>query len=73
MHLLMLEPFPIYLGYAGLLFSGLKLILPDPNTIKVEHRTSRVQKNSNISFNCNNLWGYNFKSWIFFNDFFIFN
>ena len=27
--------FPIYLGYAGLFFSGLKLILPDPDTIKV--------------------------------------
>ena len=27
--------FPIYLGYAGLFFSGLKLILPDPNTIKI--------------------------------------
>ena len=30
--------FPIYLGYAGLFFSGLKLILPDPDTIKVEHK-----------------------------------
>ena len=31
--------FPIYLGYTGLFFSGLKLILPDPGTIKVEHKT----------------------------------
>ena len=26
--------FPIYLGYAGLFFSGLKLILPDPNAVQ---------------------------------------
>ena len=36
--------FPIYLGYAGLFFSGLKLILPDPSTIKVEHRTLEYKK-----------------------------
>ena len=36
--------FPIYLGYAGLFFSGLKLILPDPNTIKVEHKTLEYKK-----------------------------
>ena len=30
--------FKIYLGYAGLFFSGLKVILPDPNTIKVQHK-----------------------------------
>ncbi len=36
--------FPIYLGYAGLLFSGLKVILPDPNTIKVEHTTLEYKK-----------------------------
>ena len=36
--------FPIYLGYAGLFFSGLKVILPDPNTIKVEHRTLEYKK-----------------------------
>ena len=27
--------FPIYLGYAGLFFSGLKLILPDPGLVKL--------------------------------------
>ena len=36
--------FPIYLGYAGLFFSGLKLILPDPNTINVEHKTLEYKK-----------------------------
>ena len=36
--------FPIYLGYAGLFFSGLKVILPDLNTIKVEHRTLEYKK-----------------------------
>jgi len=32
-HPLMLERFQFILGYAGLFFSGLKIILPDPNTI----------------------------------------
>ena len=36
--------FPIYLGYAGLFFSGLKVILPDLNTIKVEHKTLEYKK-----------------------------
>ena len=36
--------FPIYLGYAGLFFSGLKVFLPDPNTIKVKHRTLEYKK-----------------------------
>ena len=36
--------FPIYLGYAGLFFSGLKLILPDPDTIWVDHRNLQYKK-----------------------------
>ena len=36
--------FPIYLGYAGLFFSRLKLILPDPNTIKIEHKLLEYKK-----------------------------
>ena len=36
--------FPIYLGYAGLFFSGLIVFLPDPNTIKVKHRTLEYKK-----------------------------
>ena len=36
--------FPIYLGYAGLFFSGLKLILPDTNAIKIEHATLEYKK-----------------------------
>ena len=38
------KTFPIYLGYAGLFFSGLKLILPDPNTIKVDHKNLEYRK-----------------------------
>ena len=34
----------IYLGYTGLFFSGLKLILPDPDTIKVEHKNLEYKK-----------------------------
>ena len=36
--------FPFYLGYTGLFFSGLKLILPEPNSIKVEHKTLEYKK-----------------------------
>ena len=36
--------FPIYLGYAGLFFSGLKLILPDPGTIWVDHKNLEYKK-----------------------------
>ena len=36
--------FPIYLGYAGLFISGLKLILPEPNTIKIEHKLLEYKK-----------------------------
>ena len=36
--------FPIYLGYAGLFFSSLKLILPDPDSIRVEHKTLEYKK-----------------------------
>jgi len=36
--------FPIYLGYVGLFFSGLKVILPDPNTVKVEHKFLEYKK-----------------------------
>ena len=38
------KTFPIYLGYAGLFFSGLKLILPDTNTIKVDHKNLEYKK-----------------------------
>ena len=36
--------FPIYLGYAGLFFSGLKLILPDPGTIWVDYKNLQYKK-----------------------------
>ena len=32
----MLKPFPIYLGYAGMFFSGLKIVLPDQKPIEVD-------------------------------------
>ena len=38
------KTFPIYLGYAGLFFSGLKIILPDPKKIKVEHKSLEYKK-----------------------------
>ena len=65
--------FPIYLGYAGLFFSGLKLILPDPNTIKVEHKTLEYKKNCNLSLDCDYIWSNYFESWLFFNHFSLFN
>ena len=40
--------FPIYLGYAGLFFSGSKLILPDPNTIKVKHKNLEYKKTGTL-------------------------
>ena len=36
--------FPIYLGYAGLFFSGLKVILPDPKKIRIEHKSLEYKK-----------------------------
>ena len=36
--------FPIYLGYAGLFFSGLKLILPDSGTIWVDYKNLQYKK-----------------------------
>ncbi len=36
--------FPIYLGYAGLFFSGLKVILPDPKKIQIEHKSLEYKK-----------------------------
>ena len=42
--------FPIYLGYAGLFFSGLKIILPDPDTIKVQHKTLEYKKTAILIF-----------------------
>ena len=65
--------FPIYLGYAGLFFSGLKIILPDPNTIKVEHKFLEYKKTAILSFDCYNIWSNYFKSWLFFNNIFLFD
>ena len=36
--------FPIYLGYAGMFFSGLKIILPELNTVKVDHKNLEYKK-----------------------------
>jgi len=36
--------FPIYLGYVGMFFSGLKIILPEPNTINVDHKNLEYKK-----------------------------
>ena len=36
--------FPIYLGYAGMFFSGLKIILPELNSIKIDHKNLEYKK-----------------------------
>ena len=36
--------FPIYLGYAGLFFSALKIILPDYTNIKVDYKNLEFKK-----------------------------
>ena len=38
------KTFPIYLGYAGMFFAGLKIILPEANTIKVDHKSLEYKK-----------------------------
>ena len=38
------KTFPIYLGYAGLFFSALKIILPDYKNIKVDHKNLEYKK-----------------------------
>ncbi|MDB0029623.1 hypothetical protein N9D93_00040 [bacterium] len=60
--------FPIYLGYAGLFFSGLKIILPERNTIKVDHNNLEYKKNSYTCAYSNYLWCNYIKDRLFFND-----
>ena len=38
------KTFPIYLGYAGLFFSGLKILLPETKIIKVDHKSLEYKK-----------------------------
>ena len=38
------KTFPIYLGYAGMFFSGLKLVLPDQKPVEVEVRYLEFKK-----------------------------
>ena len=38
------KTFPIYLGYAGMFFSGLKIVLPDHNPIKVDPKYLEFRK-----------------------------
>ena len=42
------KTFPIYLGYAGMFFSGLKIILPEPITIKVDHKSLEYKKTATL-------------------------
>ena len=42
--------FPIYLGYSGLFISGLKLILPDPNSKKIDHKSLEYKKTAILVF-----------------------
>ena len=38
------KTFPIYLGYAGMFFSGLKLVLPDQRPVEVDARYLEFKK-----------------------------
>ena len=38
------KTFPIYLGYAGMFFAGLKIILPDPRPIEVNPKNLEFKK-----------------------------
>ena len=38
------KTFPIYLGYAGMFFAGLKIVLPDPNPIEVSPKNLEFKK-----------------------------
>ena len=38
------KTFPIYLGYAGMFFAGLKIVLPDPNSIEVSPKNLEFKK-----------------------------
>ena len=38
------KTFPIYLGYAGMFFSGLKLVLPDQKPVEVDARYLEFKK-----------------------------
>ena len=38
------KTFPIYLGYAGMFFSGLKLVLPDKKPVEVDARYLEFKK-----------------------------
>ena len=38
------KTFPIYLGYAGMFFSGLKLVLPDQKPVEIDARYLELKK-----------------------------
>ena len=38
------KTFPIYLGYTGMFFAGLKIVLPDPNPIEVSPKNLEFKK-----------------------------
>ena len=40
------KTFPIYLGYAGMFFSGLKLVLPDQKPVEVDAKYLEFKKTS---------------------------
>ena len=67
------KTFPIYLGYAGLFLSGLKIILPDPNTIKVEHKFLEYKKTAILVLIAIIYGATILKVGYFFNHIFIFN
>ena len=44
MHRSMQKTFPIYLGYAGMFFSGLKFVLPDQKPVEVDAKYLEFKK-----------------------------
>ena len=42
------KTFPIYLGYAGMFFSGLKIVLPDQKPIEVNPRNLEFKKTISV-------------------------
>ena len=42
------KTFPIYLGYAGMFFSGLKIVLPDQKPIEVDPNDENIIRRENL-------------------------
>ncbi len=67
------KTFPIYLGYAGMFFSGLKILLPDQKPIKVDPTHLEFKKTIFISINYDRLWSNDTQSRFLFINFTFFS